>query len=262
MKAPLAAADACVFQPYLTDGDGEHLDAAGSACAAVGALRRPTLKSAAGWLRPSLSAAHIPRMNLELSDEEAAALIRELHDIIESDKYPFSPRIRALRAILAKLRPESVREPLPPLKVYDPPRSSAARRRGFWAPLTTCRRRTASNPDRPFSWEEKHARTSQGVRRSANSRCWRVEWEDEDGGVEVTIFSGPDARDRAFQYAGWRYRGATPAQRVKSTPGPSMTWGAAEAAGVRLIVWCRACRRQVEPDPLPALQLSRIQRSL
>jgi hypothetical protein len=30
---------------------------------------------------------------------------------------------------------------------------------------------------------------------------WRVEWEDDDGGVEVTIFSGPDARDRAFQYA-------------------------------------------------------------
>jgi hypothetical protein len=26
------------------------------------------------------------------------------------------------------------------------------------------------------------------------------------GGVEVTIFSGPDARDRAFQYAEWRYR--------------------------------------------------------
>lgn len=21
---------------------------------------------------------------------------------------------------------------------------------------------------------------------------WRVEWEDDDGGVEVTIFSGPD----------------------------------------------------------------------
>ena len=35
---------------------------------------------------------------------------------------------------------------------------------------------------------------------------WRVEWEDEDGGVEVTIFSGPDARVRAFQYADWRYR--------------------------------------------------------
>jgi hypothetical protein len=35
---------------------------------------------------------------------------------------------------------------------------------------------------------------------------WRVEWEDEDGGLEVTIFSGPDARQRAIQYAEWRYR--------------------------------------------------------
>jgi hypothetical protein len=35
---------------------------------------------------------------------------------------------------------------------------------------------------------------------------WRVEWEGDDGGVEVTIFSGPDARDRAFLYADWRYR--------------------------------------------------------
>jgi hypothetical protein len=35
---------------------------------------------------------------------------------------------------------------------------------------------------------------------------WRVEWEDDDGGVEVTIFSGPDARDRAIMYANWRYR--------------------------------------------------------
>jgi hypothetical protein len=26
---------------------------------------------------------------------------------------------------------------------------------------------------------------------------WRVEWEDEDGGVEVTIFSGADAREPA-----------------------------------------------------------------
>jgi hypothetical protein len=30
---------------------------------------------------------------------------------------------------------------------------------------------------------------------------WRVECEDDDGGVEVTIFSGPDAHDRATQYA-------------------------------------------------------------
>ena len=68
-------------------------------------------------------------MNLELSDEETAALIQELHDIVENDRYPFSPRIRTLRGILAKLRPEPVREPLPPPKVYAPPRATAARRR-------------------------------------------------------------------------------------------------------------------------------------
>lgn len=28
-----------------------------------------------------------------------------------------------------------------------------------------------------------------------------------------------------------------------------MTLGAAAAAGVRLIVWCKECRHQVEPDP-------------
>jgi len=28
-----------------------------------------------------------------------------------------------------------------------------------------------------------------------------------------------------------------------------MTLGVAAAAGVRLIVWCKECRQQVEPDP-------------
>jgi hypothetical protein len=60
-------------------------------------------------------------MPLDLSDEEAAALTQELDDIVESDKYPFSPRIRTLTAILAKLRPEPVREPLPTQKMYAPP---------------------------------------------------------------------------------------------------------------------------------------------
>jgi hypothetical protein len=56
-------------------------------------------------------------MHLELSDEETAALTHELHDIVESDRYPFSRRIRPLRAILGKLRPEPMREPSPPPKV-------------------------------------------------------------------------------------------------------------------------------------------------
>jgi hypothetical protein len=65
-------------------------------------------------------------MHLDLSDEETAALTRELHDIVESDRYPFSPHIRTLRAILAKLRPEPVREPLPPRKVIRRHASSEA----------------------------------------------------------------------------------------------------------------------------------------
>ena len=69
-------------------------------------------------------------MNLDLSDDEAAALTQELHEIVENDRYPFSPRIRTLRGILAKLRPEPVREPLPPLKVYAPPSKGRYRRRG------------------------------------------------------------------------------------------------------------------------------------
>jgi hypothetical protein len=67
--------------------------------------------------------------HLDLSDDEAGALAQELHAIVENDRYPLSPRIRTLRAILAKLRPEPAREPLPPPKVYAPPRATAARRR-------------------------------------------------------------------------------------------------------------------------------------
>jgi hypothetical protein len=69
-------------------------------------------------------------MNLGLTDEETAALTQELHEIVENDRYPFSPRIRTLSGILAKLRPEPVREPLPPLKVYEPPSKGRYRRRG------------------------------------------------------------------------------------------------------------------------------------
>jgi len=68
--------------------------------------------------------------HLDLSDDEAAALAQELHAIVENDRYPVSPRIRTLREILNKLRPEPVREPLPPPKVYAPPRPVTRRRRG------------------------------------------------------------------------------------------------------------------------------------
>jgi hypothetical protein len=39
------------------------------------------------------------------------------------------------------------------------------------------------------------------------------------------------------------------ARLMKTPPGPPMTLGNAAAARVRLIVWCKACSHQVEPDP-------------
>jgi len=39
-------------------------------------------------------------------------------------------------------------------------------------------------------------------------------------------------------------------QTMKSHPGTPMTLGNAAAADVRLIVWCRDCQHQVEPNPV------------
>ena len=41
---------------------------------------------------------------------------------------------------------------------------------------------------------------------------------------------------------------------MKSEPGPPMTLGNAAAARVRLIVWCKDCSHQVEPDPAEMAQ--------
>jgi hypothetical protein len=68
-------------------------------------------------------------MSMKLDDEDTGALLAELDRIIENDRYPFSPRIRTLKEIRAKIRPEPPREPLPPVKHYEPPRATAARRR-------------------------------------------------------------------------------------------------------------------------------------
>ena len=68
-------------------------------------------------------------MNLELTDGETEALIRELTHLIESDRYPLSPRIVVLKEVLEQLRPEPKREPLPPRKHYELPRFIRGRRR-------------------------------------------------------------------------------------------------------------------------------------
>jgi hypothetical protein len=62
-------------------------------------------------------------MNIDLTDEEAAALLRELNTIIENARYPLSSRIRILREIRAKL-PGAPEAP-PPAR---PPRTGRPRR--------------------------------------------------------------------------------------------------------------------------------------
>ena len=64
-------------------------------------------------------------MTPDLTDEETAALARLLHNAIDCDRYPLSSRVQLLRGILAKIRPEPAREPLPPPKVYAPSRAEA-----------------------------------------------------------------------------------------------------------------------------------------
>ena len=69
-------------------------------------------------------------MTLDLTEEETAALARLLTNTIDADRYPLSPRIQLLKGILAKIRPEPERQPLPEPKRYEPPRGGRYRRRG------------------------------------------------------------------------------------------------------------------------------------
>jgi hypothetical protein len=50
-------------------------------------------------------------MRLDLTDEEAAALLSLLNRVIDEDRYPLSPRVRTLRGIRAKF---STAPPEPP----------------------------------------------------------------------------------------------------------------------------------------------------
>ena len=53
----------------------------------------------------------------EFDDADKAILIELLRETIERDRFPLSPHIKSLKAILAKLNPPTPRpEPLPPPK--------------------------------------------------------------------------------------------------------------------------------------------------
>ena len=69
-------------------------------------------------------------MIIDLSDEQAAALAKELTAIVDGDRYFLSPRIQILRQIRNMIRPEPKREALPEPRHYEPPRGGRYRRRG------------------------------------------------------------------------------------------------------------------------------------
>jgi hypothetical protein len=68
-------------------------------------------------------------MTLDLTEEETEALARLLRRTIDDDRYPLSPRVLTLKAILAKIRPEPAGEPLPPPKACAPPSMGRYKRR-------------------------------------------------------------------------------------------------------------------------------------
>ena len=69
--------------------------------------------------------------HLELTDEQTDALIGELSQIIDGDRYPLSPRIKVLRDVLEMLRPAPARETLPPPRGYEPPSKGRYKRRQY-----------------------------------------------------------------------------------------------------------------------------------
>jgi hypothetical protein len=52
--------------------------------------------------------------NLVLTDDEHAALLRLVKQALDTDRYPLPPRLEPLKAILAKVASQPVRESPPP----------------------------------------------------------------------------------------------------------------------------------------------------
>jgi hypothetical protein len=73
----------------------------------------------------------LPEMTrLDFNDNEHAEVVRALRAIVDGDRFPLSPRIRRLKAILAKLAPpQPAAEPFPPPKPPGEPTHATRRRR-------------------------------------------------------------------------------------------------------------------------------------
>jgi len=69
-------------------------------------------------------------MSLDLPDAERDALVALLKETIATDRFPLSPRIRALKRVLDKLEPPPAsRDPLPPPKPPGERSMSLSRKR-------------------------------------------------------------------------------------------------------------------------------------
>jgi hypothetical protein len=75
-------------------------------------------------------------MQLDLTDEETLTLLNLLVEVIEADRYPLSPRISMLRAILAKFGPMGPAPP-PPARPPTPEERDPRRRPRSKPPCAT-----------------------------------------------------------------------------------------------------------------------------
>ena len=76
------------------------------------------------------AAARIRLMTLDLTEDEERSLATYLRSTIENARYPLSPRLAPLKAILAKLDPpQPPSGSVPPLQARDTPSAAGRRRR-------------------------------------------------------------------------------------------------------------------------------------
>ena len=87
-------------------------------------------------------------MTLDLTDHEAALLLKELNGIIDGDRYFLSDRVKTLKAIRAKIRPESAPKPLPRRRSHMQHRGQARRGEGANVPVSDDLRRALNGCSR------------------------------------------------------------------------------------------------------------------
>jgi len=67
----------------------------------------------------------------DLSPDDKAIIAEQLRQTIAADRFPLSPRIKALKTVLDKLEPPAPRAELPPVKPPGEPSMLLAKKRGW-----------------------------------------------------------------------------------------------------------------------------------